>query len=287
MQKEFVINWHITEACNYACQFCFAHWDQSKKRDIIKNETAAHDLIDQLVEMFERILVKKWGFEQLRINFAGGEPLLYRTQLLKIASYCQSKGIKTSLITNGVYLLEHQPNLSMFDMLGVSIDSLDQVTNRRIGRRNRQNEVLDAEGLQNYLQSLQQSQPHLDIKINTVVNAENWQENMNAFIGAVAPKKWKVFKMLPILTDQLSVSHDEFEAFLVRHTEHHDIVVAENNDAMTSSYLMVDPMGRFYSNAQSQQISAGYQYSSVIIDVGAEQAFNEIEFEIDKFNARY
>ncbi|HEY4536956.1 MAG TPA: hypothetical protein VIG45_00710, partial [Erysipelothrix sp.] len=47
-----------------------------------------------------------------------------------------------SLITNGVYLLEHQPNLSMFDMLGVSIDSLDQVTNRRIGRRNRQNEVL-------------------------------------------------------------------------------------------------------------------------------------------------
>lgn len=24
--SELVINWHITEACNYRCRYCYAHW---------------------------------------------------------------------------------------------------------------------------------------------------------------------------------------------------------------------------------------------------------------------
>lgn len=24
---ELVVNWHITEACNYNCRYCFAKWE--------------------------------------------------------------------------------------------------------------------------------------------------------------------------------------------------------------------------------------------------------------------
>ena len=27
LTKELVVNWHITEACNYKCDYCFAKWD--------------------------------------------------------------------------------------------------------------------------------------------------------------------------------------------------------------------------------------------------------------------
>ena len=33
--KNLVINWHITEACNYHCKFCFAKWNH--KNEIWEN----------------------------------------------------------------------------------------------------------------------------------------------------------------------------------------------------------------------------------------------------------
>lgn len=286
MMKEFVINWHITEACNYTCHFCFAHWQKKDKRDLIKNQAASLMMIDRLQAAFENTLSKVWEVDALRINFAGGEPLLYQSQLLAVAEYCRSKGIKTSLISNASYLLANQVSLHDFDMLGISIDSTDEATNLAIGRHDRRNNTLDMTALQSYLAAVKAKLPALEIKINTVVNEQNWQENMSDFIAKVAPKKWKIFKMLPIVTDQLSVSDDEFQSFLDRHQQHQSIIVSEDNSEMTASYLMIDPNGRFYSNADSM-VSGQYRYSSAINDVGALKALNEIDFDLDKFRARY
>jgi radical S-adenosyl methionine domain-containing protein 2 len=53
---------------------------------------------------------------------------------------------------------------------------------------------------------------------------------------------------------------------------------------MQESYIMVDPQGRFFQNSPC---SAGYQYSEPILDVGAEKAFSQVNFDIDKFCSRY
>lgn len=286
MNNEFVINWHITEACNYACHFCFAHWQKKDKRDLVKCIEQSMAMIDRIHHAFEEMLSKDWGFDALRINFAGGEPLLYSEQLLAIAQYCQSKGIRTSLITNASFLLAKNISLADFNMVGISIDSLDTQTNLTIGRHDRKNTTLNMADFHAYLERLKIETPDLAIKINTVVNSENWQEDMSSLIEVVSPYKWKIFKMLPILTDQLSVTNDEFQAFLDRHTAHQSIIVSEDNSEMTASYLMIDPNGRFYSN-QNSMVSGKYRYSSAINDVGMVTALGEIDFDLQKFKARY
>ncbi len=264
MKKEFVINWHITESCNYACHFCFSHWENRNRADLVKSQSESFELIEQLKSAFDQDLSPKWGFDSLRINFAGGEPLLYAEQLTALASYCQSLGINTSLITNGAYLLEKSFSLEHFNMIGISIDSLDADTNLEIGRHNRKKSLLDVSALQAYLTQQKEIYPQLDIKVNTVVNSANKTEDMSAFITAVAPSKWKIFKMLPVLTDELSISDQDFQQYLIRHNALREVIVSEDNSEMTASYLMIDPVGRFYSNARALE-SQQYQYSSPIL----------------------
>lgn len=286
MTKEFVINWHITEACNYSCQFCFAQWANKDRCDLIKADDLTIALIDQLKTTFDAEFSQKWGFDSLRINFAGGEPLLYADKLLVLAAYCQSQGIATSLITNGVYLLEKAISLKNFNMVGISIDSLDKAKNLEIGRHNRQAEVLDVAALQAYLQKEKQLHPALDIKVNTVVNSVNHDENMTDFIEGIAPSRWKVFKMLPVVTDALSVTDAQYQSYLDRHENLKTKLVSEDNSEMTASYLMIDPMGRFYSNAGAIDHKS-YRYSSKILEVGMMSALENIDFNLETFRARY
>ena len=57
--------------------------------------------------------------------------------------------------------------------------------------------------------------------------------------------------------------------------------VAEDNEAMRGSYVMVDPLGRFYGNALGRHI-----YSEPILAVGVERALAQVGWEPEKFFAR-
>lgn len=59
--------------------------------------------------------------------------------------------------------------------------------------------------------------PAIQIKVNTVVNAQNFQEDLSDFIETIAPAKWKVFRAIPTTTEALSISEDEFASFVMRH----------------------------------------------------------------------
>ena len=50
---------------------------------------------------------------------------------------------------------------------------------------------------------------------------------------------------------------------------------------MTGSYLMIDPEGMFFSN-----VNRKYKYSNPILQVGVDQAFSEIDFNIQKLEQR-
>ena len=53
---------------------------------------------------------------------------------------------------------------------------------------------------------------------------------------------------------------------------------------MTDSYLMIDPIGRFFQNSI---LGSGYSYSTPIVNTGIEEALNEINFDPEKFHGRY
>jgi radical S-adenosyl methionine domain-containing protein 2 len=134
------------------------------------------------------------------------------------------------------------------------------------------------------INSIKKLNPNIDIKINTVVSSLNKLEDLSGFIKEVNPNKWKVFKVLPVTTHEHDISQSEFLAFLQRHRDLADIISSENNDEMTDSYLMIDPIGRFFQNSN---MGKGYIYSRPITQIGIHKALNEINFDVSRFHGRY
>lgn len=277
-----VINWHVTEACNFRCRYCYAKWQQPGGREVIRDPEATAALLGALYAGFADP-----EFLRLpRLNFAGGEPLLHARQVAVAVEKARAIGFDVSIISNGSRLNTElaerlAPHLSM---LGISIDATTLATNEKIGRLDWRGAHLDLPGLIDRIALMRQINPAMTLKINTVVNEANWQENLNPLISGLAPARWKVLRMLPAVTDELAVSDAQFRAFVERHRTLGDIMCVEDNDDMVQSYIMVDPHGRFFQNRTD---GPGYDYSQPIINVGALAAFNRMKWSANKFASRY
>lgn len=289
---ELVVNWHLTEACNYTCRYCYSKWHSAAKgSELIHDAEASHALLAEIYRHFSpdnpanrSRLGMEW--ESLRLSLAGGEPLLYSREIVQIATQAKKIGFDVSVISNGSRLTEAlmvqlAPHLSL---LGLSLDSAQPETNREIGRADRHSRVLPLAELAAIIHHGKALNPALRLKINTVVNALNFTENMTPFIRQLAPEKWKILRMLPTVTTDLAIADHEFAEFVNRHTALGSIISAEDNTDMVDSYIMLDPHGRFFQNSLS---GCGYRYSAPILDVGAEIAFRQISWLADKFQARY
>jgi len=198
----------------------------------------------------------------------------------------KQKGFKTSVITNGSYLLNDKFDLpkNILDMVGVSFDSQIYDVRRKIGRIDRKGGSLGSGDLKLALTKLKATQKSLKVKINTVVNELNYQEDFSGFISEIKPYKWKVFHVMPYGKNELLISNNQFNNFVSNHS-HLDLpIFAESNSAMTESYIMIDPNGRFYQNSAR---GTGYQFSKCINDVGAEKALKQVNFNPSTFVKRY
>lgn len=288
--SELVINWHITEACNYRCRYCYAHWE-GNNRELVHDIPTSALVLENLWQYFHpknfaNPLRRQMDWQGVRLNLAGGEPLLYPDRVHQILSNAREIGFTTSLITNGSLLspdLAQQlaPNLSM---LGVSLDSGISTTNRQIGRQSRHGQLLAIEHLEEAINAARRWNPELQTKLNTVVNGLNCHEDLSAVIHRLAPQRWKVLRMLPIVTNQLMVGDADFQGFVARHRALGDIMCVEDNAEMVESYVMIDPLGRFFQNAFGQ---SSYRYSRPIPEIGVAQAFATVGMDTAKFCARY
>lgn len=277
-----VINWHVTEACNFRCRYCYAKWQQPDSCELIRDPEATTALLGALYAGF----TKPAASRHPRLNFAGGEPLLHAREVAIAMENARAIGFDVSLITNGSRLTADvteriSPHLSM---LGISIDATTSAANERIGRADGRGTHLDLAGLMDSIARMRRINPAMTLKINTVVNEANWQEDLNSLISGLAPARWKVLRMLPVVTDELAVSNAQFRAFVDRHRTLDDIMCVEDNDDMLQSYIMVDPHGRFFQN---RVVGAGYDYSPPIIDVSALAAFDRMTWSAEKFSSRY
>lgn len=220
-----VINWHLTEVCNYRCQYCYAAWsDSTDPRELIHSPERTAALLSELYRFFQpgkrtNPLASRMIWSTVRLNLAGGEPLLHASKLHAIVSQARALGFEVSLISNGGHL-DHElldrlaPQLSW---LGISIDSACPATNRAIGRVDRRDRLLDLDNLASSLANARQANPGLRLKLNTVVNRLNHGEDLGPLIRRFAPDKWKVLRMLPVVSQDLVVSDSQFAAFVARH----------------------------------------------------------------------
>ena len=220
------------------------------------------------------------------IACAGGEPLLYGDQVVSAMARARELGFDVSLISNGSRLTADlaariAPHLTI---LGISIDATTSATNERIGRLDGRGIQLDLAGMIDHIAFMRSLNPAMTLKVNTVVNEVNWQEDLTSLISDLEPTRWKVLRMLPVVTKELALNDDQFQAFVDRHHILDSIMCVEGNDDMVQSYIMVDPHGRFFQN---RSVGAGYDYSPLIIDMGALEAFDCMTWSAEKFVARY
>lgn len=279
------VNVFLTAACNFRCRHCYATFKD------IRNSCGAFMPPDLVRGIIERI-----GREPLpprcparKITFVGGEPTLC-PDLDRHVAYAHGLGLVTTVITNGTkitpaYLRAFQGSL---DWLGFSIDSLDRQTNRQIGRCFPSGDGLSAE---DYRQRINWARDGgFRLKLNTVVNALNWREDMGAFIAAVAPTRWKLLQVTSVVGQNdagiggMEITREQFDSFVDRHAwlrGVHTCLVSESVDSIRGSYVMVSPDGRFFDSAQGF-----HNYSDPILNVGLRAAFAQVAFDDAKFRSR-
>ncbi len=264
------VNFHIYKPCNEHCAFCFATF-----RDV-EGQLPLDDVL-RVVGELRRAGVHK-------INFAGGEPTLYRG-IGTVIEHAKALGLTTSIVTNGARLdpLLDRHGASL-DWVGLSADSSDEAVQQALGRG--RGDHVERTILRGDLAR----RAGVRVKLNTVVTAATWREDMAAFVSRVAPERWKVFQVLPMKgqndghVEDLLVTPEQFAAFVERHQPLAAVGMApvvEDNDAMRGSYAMIDPLGRFFGNATGEHV-----YSEPILEVGVAAALAQVGFSAAKFEDR-
>ena len=235
-------------------------------------------------------LLRQAGTEKM--NFAGGEPFLHKRFLGELTKICHELGMSVSIISNGSLITpEWMDQYGKYvDIIGVSVDSFDPLTNALIGRGGDANNqhvqrVLDVASMCDKYD--------ISFKMNTVVCTLNWKEDMSDFVHKINPKRWKVFQVL-VLEDENSgglgelrdarpyqISNDQFMSFVERHKRGFPQLIAEPNDLMQNSYLLLDERMCFLDSS-----SGGKKPSESILDVGVERVSAQSSFDFEKFQER-
>ena len=271
MIDKMVVNLHLLDACNFNCEFCFAHFEAKHVlpfgswKAIVDNVLDSHDV--------------------RRFNLAGGEPLLYK-DLLKLTGYIRSRGSEVSIITNG-YGLSRQKVDALHEygmsMIGFSIDSANPATLRRLGRRTAAGDILEpATGLDLCRHIREKG---IALKINTTVSQLNCGENFSAFVQDALPERWKLlkvkkFKSSTFDNSPLLINDVQFDGFVRRHSVFRPIV----ERTMANAYIMIDAFGNL--------VDTGSYNNSPVADLqrtNFRDAFSRIEqkFDYAAHNARY
>ncbi|MDR2594511.1 MAG: viperin family antiviral radical SAM protein [Fibromonadaceae bacterium] len=274
-------NWHVTERCNYKCEFCFAKWDNPK--EIWQDQDAVRKILNELSN--KEVVYRKFGGtgKPIRINFAGGEPLILYEKFLAIIKLAKEMKFETSIITNGSLLKLNQDIYQYIDMLGISIDSLNTDTCRKIGRCDNSRKVLEKEQVEKLLIKARVENPDISIKFNVTVNRHNYNECVVEQLQGFTPNRIKILRQLPFRDNQ-GITEEQWSNFLMLNKRFFgENTIVEDNDDMVHSYLMIDPSGRFFQNGNKED----YIYSDPIHEVGLEKALSQIEFSKEKFMSRY
>ena len=264
------INFHVYEKCDSKCTFCFATFADVRRRASLEESI-------RLLEVLREAGARK-------INFAGGEPTLH-PHIGRLLEAARALGFVTSIVTNGWKLgklLDRHPGV--LDWVGLSCDSADEATQLALGR-GRGNHVARTVALADRCHA-----EGIRLKLNTVVTSLTWGHDMRALVRRIRPERWKIFQVLRVegqndgRVEPLLIEPWQFRAFVERHAElsaEGITLVPEDNEAMTDSYAMIDPTGRFFGDTDGKD-----RRSRPILEVGVAAALRDVGFRPEKMKAR-
>lgn len=230
-------------------------------------------------------LLKDAGMK--KVNFAGGEPFMNAEFLGQLVRYCKEtlKLESVSLVTNGSKVTQKwlEKYGEFLDIMAISCDSFDEATNIKIGR-----------GAGNHLKTVtnlsRMCKEHgIKLKINTVVNRYNFEEDMNANIEKIQPFRWKCFQVLVVPEENGSertlrdaspfvIEDHEFDLFCDKH-KRRESFVPESNKVMASSYLLLDEYLRFLNKGVAKPTKS-------ILEIGVAEALKDVYWDEDGFEER-
>jgi radical S-adenosyl methionine domain-containing protein 2 len=264
------VNFHIWPKCNLACTFCYATFPQARRTLPLAD---ALSVIDKLTVAGAS-----------KITFVGGEPTLY-PHLAEVVRHASENGLTTCIVSNGARLRSVlERSASCIDWVGLSVDSADEAVQQALGR-GKGDHVANSIEFGDLIRGL-----GIRLKLNTVVTALNWKDDMAWLVRRLQPDRWKAFQVLRVedenagRVEPLLISDAQFRAFADRHAHlagEGFPLVAETNDDIRGSYVMIDPLGRFFSNEEGR-----YRISQPILDVGVKTALEQSGWRSDKFLAR-
>jgi radical S-adenosyl methionine domain-containing protein 2 len=247
------------------CKFCYATFEEFE----VKKQLSLKEIFIVLDKL------KQNGVQ--KVTFAGGEPMLYK-KLDEVIIYAKNIGLTTSIITNGTLLSLTFLNKMKkhLDWIGLSVDSLYKETNEKIGRVTKK--PVDYYSLVTFINAF-----GYKLKINTVVNIHNQKEILNHFIEYSKTTRWKVFDTLRVEgqnhTQFEEIKSSNFKGFV--ESNKHPSMVVEDNELMTGSYLLIDPLGRLYENSLGKHV-----YSDSLITNTFEHCMSQINLDREMFERR-
>ena len=107
-----LVAWELTKSCNLFCAHCRGSADDSQYSGELSTEECFH-LIDQILEVGKPIII-----------LTGGEPLM-RQDVLKIAKYAVSKGLRVVMGSNGTLITKEMVTKLKgvpLSRIGISLD---------------------------------------------------------------------------------------------------------------------------------------------------------------------
>ena len=275
------VNWHFWPWCNYGCTFCFATFEDIDRSNSLEKELGFKLLEEMAAEGVEKV------------TFVGGEPTLC-PWLGEYLVKAKSLALTTCIVSNGTGLSEEFLDSwhEYIDWVGISIDASDDRLHYIMGRGTKADL---AEGRSRHLEGALSAWERcqklgIRMKLNTVVCKANLDDNMTETVLQLMPERWKAFQVLPIdgqndgRVEDLLISEDEFLEWVERHkgVSNEGInFIPETNELMTGSYVMIDSLGRFYSN-----IEGGHKYTRSILEIGIKDAWRENQFNEHHFIER-
>ena len=275
------VNWYLTPICNYRCGFCFfTVKGYEELKPLSTGMFMQPDLARTLLARLRDSGTKK-------VTFVGGEPTLVPA-LPTLVRWTYELGMTPMIVSNGTGLTDALLDKLVLYLtdpirpgaIKLSLDSGREDVEQNLGR-----------GRGDHLARLKKRARaiharRIPLMVNIVVTSKTWREDMHNILRELQPiARLKILQVLPIdgqndhAWESLKVTAEQFRSFCERHSNLG--VVVEDNDTMTESYAMVDPLGRFFQNTGRK-----YHYSRPILDVGVIPALSDVGWDREKFVGR-
>lgn len=299
MSKTYKVNLHITDTCNCSCRHCFAHFSESKPLSVDDWKRVVDNCISET--------------KVTEFNIAGGEPLLYPA-LIDLVQYIRDKGIDVSIITNGILMTTEwvKKNASLFKTIGFSIDSFSENTNRELGRMTQNGQWLTRVKFYSLCYAIRRYAPETAIKVNTVVNKLNKDENLGQWIlddKQVRISRWKIMRMKVFDNGKFSninlqVSTNDYNRFVRWNSGIESVPQVTNNGnslviqstadcsiivepELRKSYLIVDSTGYLLDNSHGGNYLQVCDLKSSPLRKGIDALEASLAFDYQRYASRY